>query len=301
MGYALDDSARALLVAVRYGDVEKAQIYLNFLKKAISKKRVVNFFSKDRKPLSIKYSEDALGEAYWALAEARATGLFVSEVQVLIDIITPKIYKMSSVRGRAYSLLGASKIDKELTIYLVESLTKQYSKNADRSWEWIEDKLTYANAIIPLSFLEASDVLGGKYRLIGLSMLNFLNRITTYGSVPMVIGNLGWYEKGKGKAIFNQQPIDAAYQILANKKAWELSGNDNYIYKAKEFVSWFWGNNILGRSLLDVSDDSCLDGIRQNGLNPNRGAENIVCYLLAQESMSHHLDFQKNQTNPNKI
>ena len=109
--------------------------------------------------------------------------------------------------------------------------------------------------------------------------------------MPSVIGSLGWYKKGGEKSLFNQQPIDAAYMILANIKCWEITGREKYLLEAKKFVSWFWGNNILGLSLIDLKDESCQDGVWQTGLNPNRGAENIVCYLLVQEAMSYHLDY----------
>lgn len=291
LGYALDDSARALLVALRYGDDEKIGIYINFLRTAIREDNIVNFFSGERAPLPIEASEDAIGEAYWALAEALSKGFFYREIQELISILTPIIYKMKSVRGKSYSLLGAVTIDKRLAATLAKSILSQYKQNADEEWPWLENKLTYANAIIPLALIGATKVAGEYCNRVGLSLLNYLNSVCMEGSVPTVIGSMGWYEKGGKKSLFDQQPIDATYMVLANASAWESTGNERYLLEAKKFVSWFWGNNILGLSLIDLEDESCLDGIKRGGLNLNRGAENIVCYLLAQECMSRHLDF----------
>lgn len=296
-GYALDDSARALLVALKYNDLEKVRIYINFLKTAISKERIVNFFSKEKKPLPIDGSEDAIGEAYWALAEAFSRGFYYKEVSELLAILTPKIYEMKSVRGRAYSLLGAINIDQRLAKTLTKSLLNQFNQNADAEWPWLESELTYANAIVPLALMSAFEIVGKQSQQTGLLMLNFLNKVCEHNSVPIVIGSIGWHKKGSKKALFDQQPIDATYMVLANVKAWEQTGQKNYLLQAKKFVSWFWGNNILGLSLIDLEDESCQDGIAKVGLNTNRGAENIVCYLLAQETMSRHLVLSKKKIN----
>lgn len=290
-GYALDDSARALLVALSYGNFNIAQVYLDFIYFAVGKDKMVNFFSEKRKPLPIECSEDALGETYWALAEAVKKKFNTAKAGKLIKKITPFVYQMNSTRGKAYSLLGAYKVDKALANQLITSLAHRYQNNSEQNWLWIEDEMTYANAIIPFSFLCASDFFGKNYQEVGLLMLDFLNSVTSYKSRPIVIGSLGWYRKGGKKALFNQQPIDAAYQILANEKAWEISGDEKYLNKVKLYLSWFWGNNISGLSLMDGSGDSCLDGIWERGLNPNRGAENIVCYLLAQKAIARHFDF----------
>jgi len=282
-GYALDDAARALLVAVQYKDQKKQKIYYSYLAKALGGSKTINFFGPDRKLLSGNWSEDALGEAYWAIAH-------YSDLDNIIGKIKKKIGKFQSLRGQAYALLGAAKNDPILADKLAGRISDQFPNGDSSSWRWPEDTLRYANAIIPyslLSFAEVSEK-GSHYNK-ALSMLNFLNKETKANGKPIAIGNDGWYARGGEKALFDQQPVDPAYQVLANVKAWELSGEKKYLDEAKIYFSWFWGNNVLGKPLIDFSDGSCHDAICSRGVSGNRGAESIICYLLAQNAIWKYL------------
>lgn len=291
-GYALDDAARALLVAIKFFDYEKAMTYINFLNEAISDEMVVNFFNSKKKPLSKPWSEDALAEAYWALCTAFVNSFYPVASEQIIQSMIYKVGNFKSVRGRAYAILGASQVDFELTNHLVESLTKDYEENKTDDWRWIENSLSYANAIVPLSFLYASEVLKKPtLRTYGLEMLDFLNTESKHGDCPITIGNKGWYEKEGEKAIIDQQPIDAAYQVMANVKAFELTANENYLNEAKIYFSWFWGNNIAGKPLIDTKSESCRDGLCSSKVDSNRGAESTICYLLAQEEIWSYLNY----------
>lgn len=292
-GYALDDVARALLVAIEYRDEKKMQVYLGFITKAISKERVVNFFGPKREPLDKAWSEDALGEAYWALSEYSVyCGIKKDDAfNDLLKICESYIKKMTSIRGRAYSLIGASKINIHLAKKLAKGLFLQYEKARTPEWSWIEDGLVYGNAIIPLSFFEAFSALQDrKYLLAGVEMLNFLNNKTDFNDKPIAIGNNGWHKKGKKVALYDQQPVDPAYQVLANVRAYNLTGADAFRIRAKYFFSWFWGNNLAGKSLINLERHSCHDGLGRGSIDPNQGAENIVCYLLAQEKIWPYLN-----------
>ena len=291
-GYALDDVARALLVAVELRDKKKIRIYLGFLKKAITKERVVNFFGPNREPLPKAWSEDALGEAYWALCEYRSNFKDKNDgINDLLKVCESYIRKMTSIRGRAYSLIGAAKINLPLAKKLAEILFVQYQNNRKDDWCWIEDDLVYGNAIIPLSFFEAYSAFGEKkYLASGVEMLDFLNKETDLGNKPIAVGNNGWYKKGKEIALFDQQPVDPAYQVLANIRAFDLTEIDRFRIQAKYFMSWFWGNNMAKKVLINLKAQSCHDGINAKQIAPNQGAENIVCYLLAQEKIWPYLD-----------
>ncbi|MFA4996357.1 MAG: hypothetical protein WC536_04425 [Patescibacteria group bacterium] len=285
-GYALDDAARGLLLAIKFSDYEKAMTYINFMNEAIGDEAIINFYDSKKRPLGKPWSEDALAEAYWALCTAVVNSFYpVASEQIIQSMIT-RIKNFKTVRGRAYAILGASQIDFELTNHLAESLSEDYEKNKLDGWQWAEDNLTYANAIIPLSFLCASEALKKPVlKLYGLEMLSFLNKESKHDGYPITIGNRGWYEKTGEKAIIDQQPIDAAYQVLANLKAWELTDNENYLEEAKIYFSWFWGNNILQEPLINIKNESCGDGLNLKRVDPNCGAESTICYLLAQEEI----------------
>lgn len=288
-GYSLDDGARALLVALKVGDFDKAKIYLDFLEQSVGNGRFIIFYDKNRKPLLKPCSEDALGEAYWALAACVANDFEKKRAEKIIQNITPRILTFNESRGMSYVIMGAARIDLFLVEYFINQMAEKYQNNSARDWNWLEDELNYANAIIPLAFLTAAEALRREdLKEHGLSMLDFLNKESKLKNYPITIGNKGWYPKFGKKTIFDQQPIDAAYQVLANTKAWELTKDKKYYEEAKNFFGWFWGDNIIQMPLIG-EDESCHDGLHSQGINGNCGSESIVCYLLAQEEIWPHL------------
>lgn len=288
-GYALDDSARALLVANRLDLTEKAEVYLEYLNNS-TKRGVVNFFNSKRQPLPLPWSEDALGETFWALTLVTKDKDSKKAEQIAARLL-PYVEKFSSVRGLSYSLIGAAQVDDTLAKDLASKLLQIYTKKKSTNWHWLEDKLTYANAIIPYSLLIFAKQTGDSEAFeSALSMLDFINRAAKYEKVPICIGNIGWFRRGCKKSIFDQQPIDAAYQTIANIEAYRATGSRHYLNEAKKFFDWFWGKNIANKLLVSISSEGCLDGIREDGLSQNMGAESIVCFLLAQEEIWPYLD-----------
>ena len=293
-GYALDDSARALLAAVEYGQYDLMTIYLGFLETAVGGRETVNFFDAERSPLLKKTSEDALGEAAWALGAASQLPQFHGQAATLFHRITPKIRQLQTLRGRSYALLGALYIDPPLAARLTESLLTD-AQPRSFSWVWPEKKLTYGNAILPLSLIMAGDRLAHRpAKNLGLLLLNWLNLVCRYEGYPIAIGNRGWYPEGKVKALYDQQPIDPSYQVLANAAAWQISSQAAYLGQALFYFDWFWGRNLSGQSLID-EDDSCRDALWENGVSPNRGAENVVCFLLAQAAIQRAVQASANK------
>lgn len=285
-GYSLDDGARALLVALKIKDYGKAKIYIDFLEKAIGNGKFVLFYDKDRRPLYKPVSEDALGEAYWALAECVDNKFEPAQAKRIIKSITPRVKTFIEPRGVAYALLGSVLIDEKMAISFAEFLVKKYKSNSSKNWKWLENDICYSNAIIPLALVSAGDKFQKKlFRETGLRMLDFLNTVSKDKNIPITIGNKGWYLKGKKKAVFDQQPIDAAYQVLANLRAWESTSLPKYMNEAKKYFSWFWGNNLVGKPLINTRRESCYDGLHSGGTSKNCGSESIVCYLLAQEEI----------------
>ncbi|MFA7253982.1 MAG: hypothetical protein WC107_05520 [Patescibacteria group bacterium] len=284
MGYALDDSARALVFAALGGFKAEAKIYLQYVLKSVESDS--NFFTPGRKPIKFPMSDDAMGQAYWASSLCLQSGIHSRLSEQVINKIHPKLSRIANIRGRNYVLLGSSKYDHDLTTVLVDYIKQEFYLHSTKNWKWPENRLTYGNAIIPLSVLAASeDLMDKELEEIGLSMLDFLNRRAKYQKIPIAIGNKGWYIKGGKKGLFDQQPIDPAYQVMANVKAYEISRERKYLEEAVVYFEWFWGKNIAGKSLVDQENESVRDGIMESGLSNNRGAENIACYLIAQQML----------------
>lgn len=287
-GYALDDGARALILVLTYGPRTLAPIYFNFLKESIKDGKFTNFYGKDRKPLDSTRSEDAIGQTYWALT---LWNQFYQADKYKLERIEEVISNFISTRGIAYSLIGASLSKSRLADKLFSRLYQQYLRIATPTWHWIDDSLTYGNAIIPMSFLSfyqfSNDPMALKK---GLLMLDFLNLETKKDGVPIAIGCKGWYSKDSRKALFDQQPIDIAYQVISNIKAYEILDNNNYLKEAYTYFTWFWGNNLLSRTIIDPRNQRCLDGLKSKSVSKNCGAESIICYLWAQEIIWPYLE-----------
>lgn len=290
-GYALDDAARALILAKELGLKEKAKVYLNFIRESVSPHRIINFFDKKRQPLPLDWSEDALGESYWAIAQLYDEPELKNLCSALALQIEQRILKFSSVRGTSYSLLGAIIQNHTLAEKLSDFLIKTYELNKRWNWHWLENELTYGNAIVPLALIEFGHAAKDSNALnVGFEMLDFLNKTTKVDRKPIAIGNNGWFKKGREKSTFDQQPVDISYQIIANVSAYEISLQDAYLAEAKTYFSWFWGNNCASRLMVDPKRHLCFDGINEKKISDNSGAESIVCFLLAQEKIWPYLE-----------
>jgi len=288
-GYALDDAARALVLANKLNLFELSDIYVSFLDHAVSSKQVVNFFDQRRRPLSLPWSEDALGQCYWAYStQYHRTG----KKKQNVVFIENKVTDFKFTRGWAYALLGYE-LNPQIALQLSHLLINEYRANARPNWHWLEPYLTYANAIIPYSLIKFGAKNDSLSLETGLEMLDFLNRVTKIKKKPIAIGNSEWFYKGKEKSIYAQQPVDIAYQVIANVEAYQATDQKSYLQEAQEYFNWFWGNNLLNKPMIDAKNGRCLDGLLKNNLSKNCGAESIVCFLLAQAEIEPYLFNQK--------
>ena len=67
----------------------------------------------------------------------------------------------------------------------------------------------------------------------------------------------------------------------AAMSAFRATNNRYYKEKAEIIFSWFLGRNVWNLPVYDSETGSCYDGITENGLNLNKGAEAVICYLSA--------------------
>jgi hypothetical protein len=165
---------------------------------------------------------------------------------------------------------------------LAEDIVQTYRANNRENWKWFEDILTYGNSKVSEALLlafECSDI--AEFRDVGLESLDFLTEVQWNGTYFEIIGNEGWYPRGGERAIFGQQPVDAGYLTEAYIAAYNVSGDESYIDHAQHAFEWFLGRNRLNASLYDFSDGSVADGFDSHGISANKGAESVVCYLLA--------------------
>jgi len=303
-GYSIDDQARALILAIEIyrqsGDkkfLKLAEIYLNFIKQAqLPSGFFHNFADKDGKFIDRIGSMDSFSRTIWALGFTISKNIpkLSSRAQIIWEKSSKNIKIFKHIRPIAFSLLGLcyyikvrpEKKFKKLLENLSESLIKKYKENSQKNWNWFEKKLVYSNAIIPYSLLCAYEILKKEqYKKIAQESLDFLNKTCKVKDKPAPIGFEGWFPRNGQKAIFGQQPIDAADMVLANVKAFQITKDKKYKIKAQFWFSWFFGNNLLNKPLYNKKSGGCFDGLFKDKVNPNQGAESTILFHLANQEI----------------
>jgi hypothetical protein len=76
-----------------------------------------------------------------------------------------------------------------------------------------------------------------------------------------------------------------AYTILALSKFHSVFNNESYFKKMEIAFNWFLGNNHLHQIIYNPCTGGCYDGLEENYVNLNQGAESTVSYLMARLTM----------------
>jgi hypothetical protein len=84
--------------------------------------------------------------------------------------------------------------------------------------------------------------------------------------------------------------------VSACIEAFNATGDPAWEQSAKRAFDWFLGANDLRLPLYDPSTGGCFDGLHDNRVNQNQGAESTLSFLLALAEM-HALRKQKPATN----
>ena len=305
-GYTTDDVSRALVACCMFlrnsGDYSKLNLiktYLNYLGYVQRKNgKFYNIVNKHKEINYDQWSDDAHGRALWGLGYAIGTKKLPEEMHNLskemFNKAIPFTKEMDSTRAMAFSILGSHHYnnyeissDKLMLIKkLSDNLVKRYNENSDESWAWFEDSLTYDNSKIPESLFYAYLSTGDeKYLHVATSSLDFLNSVSFSNGILMPVGQAGWFKKGGERAYFDQQPIDVGSMVQALVAAYNITGKKIYKDYAFKSFNWFLGKNALNQIMYDDYTGGCYDGIGQNCININQGAESTISYLLARLSI----------------
>ena len=301
-GLSTDDNARALQLALRLGKNELIPIYLKFLVSAHTKEGFHQDLNEDMTWKDDSGVNEGYGRAMAALAEAATSAINPDQRQTAISLFDkeeplaktakyPRVIAQMII-GLYYRMKSDKNIYKSDMKLLADKLAGFYPGNSDESWKWFEDTLTYDNARLPLAMFYAYQYLGDKkYLDIAKDSLDFLIE-KTYDKSKKVFsfpGFRGWYKKGGEKALFGQQPIEAGSMVEACTKAFEVTKENKYLTFARKAFSWYSGENIINKSLIDPETNGIYDGLEPGGVNPNEGAESIISYLLARTCLPYEL------------
>jgi glycosyltransferase involved in cell wall biosynthesis len=303
-GYCTDDNARALVLSAlldsKNGQVPNTRrlesTYLAFLWHAFnpSSGRMRNFCTYDRRWVELVGSEECHGRALWGLGTAMSqsadVGIRDCARELFLSAVTA-VKRFVSTRAWSYAILGIEahfgssyEIPEATNLYhlLAERLQSLYRSHATPEWPWFEEGLTYFNGVLPHA-LVAAGVSMKRNDMIeaGMTALDWLLRIQGWERECFSpIGNQGFYYRGKEKADFDQQPIEAKSMALACLRVYQTTGDTGWLRKAEWLFNWFLGGNQLGLTLYDSETGGCRDGLHAFGANQNQGAESTLSFLL---------------------
>ena len=82
-------------------------------------------------------------------------------------------------------------------------------------------------------------------------------------------------------AVFDQQAIEAHAMVSASIEAFAASKDPFWNEQAHLAFDWFLGRNDLGQPIYDASTGGCFDGLMENQVNENQGAESTLAFLLS--------------------
>jgi glycosyltransferase involved in cell wall biosynthesis len=309
-GYCTDDNARALLLTVLLEELGQggalvhrlATTYAAFLHSAFDRerKRFRNFLGFDRRWIEEVGSEDSHGRALWALGtcvgRSRRADLpswgaahFELALPTLLETTSPRTWAFGLLGIREYlRRLGGDRLAAHARETLTARLVDLYERTATPDWPWFEDILSYDSARLPQALFAGGRENGNARAFeLGLHTLGWLVKIQTAPQEHFrAIGCHGFYRKGCERARFDQQPIEASATVSACLDAYRVTENPRWMNEARSAFEWFLGRNDLGQELYDPGTGGCCDGLQENRINRNQGAESTLSFLIALAEMN---------------
>jgi glycosyltransferase involved in cell wall biosynthesis len=313
-GYTIDDNARAMIASCMhfkltgdYQDLKNINTYLTFIRQCLQPSgNFLNYmdkyqqFTHQNKTTNL---EDSNGRTIWALGYLISLNKILpeetgSEARAILKKTFPYIGTMHSTRAMAFAIKGLyfyhSVYEHLSSLILIKTLSNRleqmYYHESAKKWEWFEGYLTYANSVLPEAMLYAWLITREPiYKEIAITSLDFLLTQTFDEKGIKVISNQNWLQKGEQPRGFGEQPIDVAYTIMTLSKFYDVFGVIDYQNKMKTAFNWFLGQNHLHQIVYNPCTGGCYDGLEENNVNLNQGAESTVSYLMARLTMEQYV------------
>jgi hypothetical protein len=291
-GYCTDDMARLLIVATRQShpttSVRRlAEISLRFLSDAQGAEGDVhNRMSSSGRWSDHRTLEDCWGRSLCGLGTASSH----SDVEWVRQYATAQFERSAHrrspwSRATAFAAVGAAEL---LTVapdnrvargLVIDAANSMASPDLDASWPWPEQRLTYANAVVPEAMIAAGTVLD-RVGLVehGLELLAWLldhESIEGHLSVTPV----GGARAGDVGPAFDQQPIEVAALADACARASTVDASLRWADGIASAVAWFLGDNDGHRVMWDSTTGGGFDGLERDGVNRNQGTESTLALL----------------------
>jgi glycosyltransferase involved in cell wall biosynthesis len=304
-GYCTDDTARALIFTVLLEELGKespqvlraATTYAAFVDAAldVDRGRFRNFMTIDRRWIPEQGSEDCNGRALWALGtcvgRSRRSDFQYWSVE-MFNRTLPMAADLHSARAYAFTLLGiheyfhrlsGDRRAEQMRETLTDRLVGLYDQNASEDWPWFENLVSYDNARLSQALIVSGHRAGNERALeIGLRSLRWLLAVqrSHHGHIRP-IGSNGFYPRGGVCAQFDQQPVEIQALVAGCLAAYHATGDSAWLSEARLAFEWFLGRNDLGLEVYDAGTGGCRDGLHQDRVNQNQGAESTLAFLMA--------------------
>jgi len=316
-GYCTDDNARALILCILLAELggrppeqllnRQTTSYLAFLAAALNPEthRFRNFMNHGRQWLEEAGSEDSHARALWALGTCAGRSGNEGHRRLsrqLFERGLPVVESFTSPRAWAFTLLGLHEFlgrfpghaeVLEACNRLTEKLVVLWRGCATEDWPWFEPIASYDNARLCQALLLSGQLMPHPEALeIGLKSLRWLTSLQkTQAGHFRPIGSNGFCERGGARADFDQQPVEAQAMVSACLEAFRATQDPDWSKEAKRAFEWFLGRNDLGQALYDSSSGGCSDGLHQDRVSENQGAESTLAFhlSLAEMNFAEHL------------
>ncbi|HZB42955.1 MAG TPA: hypothetical protein VE487_18420 [Ilumatobacter sp.] len=297
-GYCTDDVARLLIAIVREPASgpelnELARICFRFL----TESQGVTGRTRNRRDADGRWHgrrgvEDCWGRSTWAFGSAahlaRDEGMRRSAMSYFDHAVGQR---SSHRRAMAFAALGATELlaakpgHPSALRLLADAVLTIGPVAADRAWPWPEERLSYANAVLPEALIAAGRLLDRPDVLAdGLLLLRWLlDRQIVGGHLsPVPVAGAG---RGDHAPAFDQQPIEVAALADACARAESTTGDTAWRSGVELAIEWFIGDNDVGIPMSDPHTGGGFDGLTPNGPNLNQGAESTLALIT---TMQHH-------------
>lgn len=327
-GYTLDDNARAMIAMCKHYqlkheacDIPYIKTYLDFIIRCqLAKGDFINYVDRHNnvEPKNkVENLEDSNGRAIWALGYLLTlTGdsipaALIYKATLCINKTLSFTKDLQSPRAIGFAFKGLYHLNsvtptpkvQHLMNTLAQKLQHLYEKSVSKNWNWFEDKVTYANSVLPeamlLSYLATGNLL---YKKTALESMDFLISKMFIDGKFKIISNQGWHEKGAVPNQYGEQPIEACYMMHALDLFYKTFDKSIYKKQMELAFDWFLGKNHLNHIMYNPITGGCYDGLEKDNVNLNQGAESTVCFLSARllietyTSKGKNMQLQKNMS-----
>lgn len=304
-GYCVDDVARLLPIALELARRKDPQTWERilirscaFLLDAVESPGMHNLMSYDRRWIDEPHHGDHVGRTMDALAGTVASSTVAGVVEPaerLLERLIRGFPRAPSLRTGAFAALALAQLAPArldtaggvLLERLLVQLVRRYEETATDEWRWFEDELTYDNARLPQALLVGGAATGRDEAMqAGLESLRWLGDECGLDQRLLRLPGNRWRHRDEpmpgGGA---EQPLDACALVEAELAAFELTGDREHCRRAQVAFDWFLGRNRLHRSVYDFASGGCADGIDDQTVSGNQGAESTLAFHRAALAM----------------